>query len=193
MTEDSVVECICCEEELDESEQEWSHIVEIGEHEGEVICEVCYADDQSSPNVTIVFCEGDERHTYKVCSYSIADYEDSLDWGGPVGKYIKSLGWQSTDAWRGYFHGSAPEGWVNVLSDWFGIDGYNVRGDLGLFHQKWQEEQENPPLDAIVAFPRGSNVCACNIEVYVPEDKQDEWQRWLAGETEGKVYEREVW
>jgi hypothetical protein len=187
------MECICCERELDEREQEFSNIVEIGEHEGEVICEACYYDDQSSPDVNVILCEGDERHKYGVCSYSITDYEDSLDWRGPVGKYIESLGWHSTDPWRGYYAGGAPEGWVRVINDWFGIDGHNVRGDLGLFHERWEEEQNNPPFDTIVAFPRGSNVCACYIEVYIPEGREEEWRQWLDGDIDGEAYESEVW
>jgi hypothetical protein len=171
------LECVSCDEELENDE--WFE-VERGEHAGEPVCADCYFD--SDQHTTVVVPRDGVRETYRVSHTRV---EGELEEGTPEAEYIDSIKWVSTDPWRGYYEGQAPEGWTNVLDTWFSpMDGYNIRGDLELFHKRWEQEKTNPPVPAIVAFPRNSNVCTMTIQIFIPSGPEagTAWRKWLEGD-----------
>jgi hypothetical protein len=180
--------CVSCEKQLDLDEDP-CYFVAFGEQKDEPVCEGCYCDDIATPNAVVVRVTEGNRESWRVGSYNIESSEDGegfFDWGpvddkDPLTVYMLGLDWHRTDAWRGYFEGTVPEGWTRVINDWVGMDGYNLRDDLELFHDHWQTKQETPAFDMIVGFPRGSNVCVQNIEVLVPSDKVGDWESWITG------------
>ena len=169
------VECDCCGEVITDE-------IHTGELNDDPLCEECYYHDTAEPAAVLVDCDDGDRWTLRVGSYCI-EWDDGErvdpDSDEPVMQLAKSIHWTSTDPWRGYYAFNTPEGWTNVIADWCGIDGFNLDGDLGDFHEKWQVEKDTPPFHMIVAFPRGSNVCSIIIDIFVEEGNEEAFATWL--------------
>jgi len=177
------VKCRCCGRFVNTDTDGYWYATR-GDLKDKPICDSCWYDDLAEPEAIVIFCEEGERQKVRVGSFS-AEHEDgdefdvnARDWGAD---YIRSLAWHRTDPWRGYFDGQTPQEWTRVISDWCGIDGYNLVGDLALFQKRWNDG-DTPDFPAIVSFPRGSNVCSIIIDVMVPTDKVAAWQQWINAE-----------
>ena len=167
------------------------HIMVLDDAKAGWYCWPCIEYDQSEPKATAALCTGGEQYHFRIGQYGITECGDGEVPGAlfeeVVRPYAKSLVWHSTDPWRGYYESHFSDRWTKVIDDWFGIDGYNVTGKLGRFHQKYKTEKTMPNCDLLVAFPRTSNVCTCGIEVYVRLEDMSIFQAWLeisATETE---------
>jgi hypothetical protein len=149
------------------------------------LCYACYESDETEGSSLVIYDWRGEKFKYQIGGYALYHFEDDQPEGDLYEVALgiaKSMTWHSTDAWRGYNATKKPESWVRVIDGWFGIDGHNLIDDLGKFHQKLEIEQTLPECPMITVFPRGSNVCACNIEVYVPEISLALFKKWIGVE-----------
>lgn len=177
--------CVSCDKFFKIEEE--GHIVDIqNDYHGKAICEGCYFDDLAEPIATVVLVKDGERYTGKVGHYGFEaeDYYgigSGSDFYRLVSEYADSVKWHASDAWRGHYEGKLNGLWIGVLDSWFGtVDGYFHRDALlEKFHQKWEEQEETPPFDLFVAFPRTSNLFSCGIDISIPAGKGREFTRWL--------------
>ena len=163
------VKCVSCEEETEGGEY-WATR---GEYEQYPLCENCEGDDLSEPIATAK--RGDDTYLCGTYVDSVYGEDDAIQ------EYFDSIRWHSTDAWRGYYMGSAPTDYKQMMNSWFcPMDGTNLDEE---FYQKY-EDGEFDGLDFFIAFPRTSNVFSSGIEVYVDYDSVDEFKNILSGHTD---------
>lgn len=172
------IKCLACENTLRLDE---SYPCNRAEYKGKRLCENCFNDDKNDPIGTVIECLKGERNTVKVGEYC---YHGDIV--SPEAKdLIRSIAWHSSDAWRGYYEGKAPEGWEEVVDTWFcGMDGTNVEGDLEKFHEKWEDKNETPRFPMLVVFLRTSNVFSTGATIYVPKVHKNDFIAWMGGDKE---------
>jgi hypothetical protein len=168
--------CVCCGNPFDYESFGWA--AELGDDEGKPLCDDCYSGDSDDANVVTYYDSYGGVATSHVGTYAVHGEFDESELP-ELFEYARSLTWCGV-GWRGSYNGKAPDGWANVIDDWFGtIDGYNIDGDLEKLRAKVEDEGDHPDFPMIIAFPRTSNVCACGIEVYVKEKDKAKFKTWI--------------
>lgn len=178
--------CPVCEEYF--NPEQGGTIATLGEHQGWLICERCESSDRSE-GTPVYHVTGGSVDDFVIGSYAVhGEYDESQ--AGPVYEYAKSIHRVATDAWRGYYTGHAPEGWINVLDDTFSNDGVIMGDHTDAFRQVWNKAKRAgdfpEDLEMLVCFPLTSNVCTCGIEVYLRDDPEvlAAYQLWVGWDIE---------
>jgi len=91
---------------------------------------------------------------------------------------LSSYGWVAIDLWRGYYEGSdETESFVKVIDGWYGWGSYHPL--LELLSDIYNLKKVPPEFPILFVFPRNSNVCAYYYDIYVPQDKKEEFFKHL--------------
>lgn len=204
--------CICCYEPIKDDDVYYItdsdfefplRLVEINDpSKGFVegpLCRSCYECDTDDPQSAIVVSMPGEKEksVVRVGCYlaTISDTFIAYDILDVVKQLARGIHWVSTDAWRGYNDITPLDDWVTPISDWYGIDGYNIEGDLRLFHIAYHVEKKVPWFPIIVVHSRTSNVCSSCIDVLVRKENVEngDWYRYIGKpvETENEETEEE--
>lgn len=113
------------------------------------------------------------------------------DWGArggdeaPLPAYmtetIKQLNphYHRTDGWRGYDVFDTPSGYVNVRTGWVG---WGSSSDFHDIMQGVMKGNYNLAFPVIVVIAKTSNVFSVNVDVYVPEGNEKDFERLFTKE-----------
>jgi len=83
------------------------------------------------------------------------------------------------DGWRGYDVFDTPSGYVNVRTGWVG---WGSSSDFHDIMEQVRDGQHNLPFPVIVVIAKTSNVFSVNIDVYVPEENEKDFERLFTKE-----------
>jgi len=144
----------------------------------EWVCETCYYEDQPCCSYVTPTCE---------YNGNIGSYNRNLDdplWGDPcydaIEEHADSIEWKSTDAWRGYFDGKVPDGYVSMIEGWTSGGWGGGTDEVNDFSDVWENNKQCfEGLRMFVALYRTSNVFSTSVDVYVHNQDVDEFKRIL--------------
>jgi len=147
-------------------------------------CEHCEQSFHDYSN-TIIVVQGSQRS-------KLAENDGIFwDWGAYGGEEIElddkmretilelNPHYHRTDAWRGYDVFDTPSGYVNVRTGWVGW------GSSGDFHDIMEQVMKGTyelSYPVIMVLAKTSNVFSVNVDVYVPEEHEKDFERLFTGE-----------
>lgn len=101
-------------------------------------------------------------------------------------KCIKSAGWKSTDAWRGYVDVELAEGYTCVANGWTtgNYDDVKWKWDFNEFVEKIINGELVPPVEVNFIFAQTSNVFSTSTDIAVKTHQEDTFLNWLAKEAD---------
>lgn len=143
-------------------------------------CVYCAENWQNHHN-TIKVVDGDE---VSVIWEIDGIFKDMGAWGGmdaaPLDRRLKQAveqlnpHYHRIDGWRGYDEFDTPQTWVNTRTGWIGS------GSSSDFHEIMEDVAKGHyclPYPVIMVVAQTSNVFAVNVDVYVPEENEDDFEK----------------
>lgn len=131
------------------------------------ICDLCYSEDETIVSVQIFYPDR-TRETLDLGDYQAqvktVDEDGSCDYDTIEQPTGWTAEWNRTDAWRGYYDISAPDGWVNVKSDAiFDLTAH----ELEAFDRKLRQRCEKAGVACARVTSRTSKVFSTGGDWYV--------------------------
>ena len=165
MTEQII--CAYCEEEITRPDEMAISGEEYSEYEGQPLHDHCYWE---APEMAVIIFGDNEDYP----SYITPTRDDT--------EGIFSVAWHSTDPWRGYYKLSSGS-WVKVHDDYI-LSMSKDEANLKKWDDLAMELLREHGIPFARAFPRTSNLFSTGYELWIPAEKEAEFEELISNKLE---------
>lgn len=181
--ETPIQKCVECDQDINQDQDFYEYNAS-----GEIICEGCNDSHWESAIIVYEFDPNEDSmrrldYAYTLDKTRDVDNYDTFE-GTPI--CIKSAGWKSTDAWRGYIAVDFNDGYEVVANGWAtgSYDDVGWKWGFNEFFENMNEGNIIAPVPVWFVFARTSNVFSTATDVVVRSNQVDTFLNWLAEEAD---------